>query len=79
MYLRDMVERYMPKRTLRSIDALLLKVPRFKNKTLGTRTFAYAAASLWNCLPVEIRPAHNINNFKSLLKTRLFKLAYNIL
>ena len=38
VYLRDMVERYMPNRALRSSNALLLKVPRFRNKTLGART-----------------------------------------
>ena len=51
VYLRDMVERCMPSRPLRSSGALLLKAPRFKNKTLGARTFAYAAASIWNSLP----------------------------
>ena len=69
----------MPKRTLRSSDALLIKVPRSKNKALGNRTFAYAAVSLWNSLQVEIRAADNINSFKSSLKTHLFKLAYSIL
>ena len=69
----------MPKRSLRSSNALLLKVPRFKNKTSGARTFAYAAASLWNILPLEIRALDNINGFKSLLKTHLFKLAYDIM
>ena len=54
-------------------NALLLKVPRFKNKTLGARTFGYAAASLWNFLPLEIRAVENIDSFKSSLKTHLFK------
>ena len=50
VYLQEMVERYMPNRTLRSSNALLLKVPSFKNKTLGARTFANATGSLWNSL-----------------------------
>ena len=79
VYLRDMAERYMPNRTLRSSNALLLKVPRFKNKTLGARTFGYAAASLWNSLPLEIRAIDNIDSFKSSLKTHLFKLAFDIM
>ena len=79
VYLRGMVERYMPNRTLRSSNALLLKVPRFKNKTLGARTFAYAAASLWNSLPLEIRAIDNTDSFKSSLKTHLFKIAYDIM
>ena len=58
----------MHNRTLRSSNVLLLKVPRFKNKTLGARTFAYAAATLWNSLPLEIRAIDNIDSFKSSLK-----------
>ena len=54
-------------------------VPRFKNKTLGARTFAYAAASLSNSLPFEIRSVDNIDHFKSSLKTHLFKLAYDVM
>ena len=69
----------MPNRTLRSSNALLLKVPRFKNKTLGAKTFAYAAASLWNSLPLEIHAIENIDSFKSSLKTHYFKLAYDIM
>ena len=74
-----MVEKYIPKRTLRSSNVLLLKVPRLKEKTLGTRPFAYAAACPWNSLPVEIFDVDNINCFTSSLKTHLFKLPYNIL
>ena len=61
MYLRDMLERYMPTRALRPNNALLLKVPRFKNKVSVARTFAYAADSLWNSLPMEIRAANKID------------------
>ena len=59
--------------------AKLLKVPPFKNKTLGARTFAYAAASLWNSLLLEIRAIDNIDSFKSSLNAHLFKLAYEIM
>ena len=65
VYLRDMVERYIPPRALRSCNALLLKVPCFNNKTVGARTFAYDAASLWNSLPLEIRAIDNIDSFKA--------------
>ena len=79
MYLRDMVERYITKRILKSSNVLLLKVPRFKTKTSGTRTLAYAATSHCNSLPMEIRAVDNIDSFKSSLKTHFFKLAHNIL
>ncbi len=79
VYLRDMMERYMPNRPLRSSSALLLKVSRFKNKTLGARTFVYAAVSLWNSLPLEIRAIDNIETFVSSLKTHLLKVVYDIM
>ncbi len=69
----------MPNRPLRSSSALLLRVPRFKNKTLGARTFAYAAVSLWSSLPLEIRATDNIETFESSLKTHLLKLVYDII
>ncbi len=69
----------MPSRPLRSSSALLLKVPRFMNKALGARTFAYAAASLWNSLPLEIRAIDIIETFKSSLKTHLFELANDVM
>ena len=65
----------MPYRTLRSSNALLLKVPHFKNSTLGARAFAYAAASLGNSLPFEIRSVDIIHHFVWSLMTLLFKLA----
>ena len=77
MSLQELMERYMPKRTLRLSDALL-KVPRFKKKTLGARTFAYAAASLWDSLSLEICAIDNIGSFKWSLKTHLFNLAFDI-
>ena len=46
----------------------LLKVPFFKSKALGTGTFAYAAASLCNSVPLEIRAVDNINSFKIVVK-----------
>ena len=51
MYSQEMLERYIPKRTVRLSNALQLKVPCFKNKTLGVKTFGYAVASLWNSIP----------------------------
>ena len=50
MYLRYMVERLIPRTTLRLSNVLLLKVPGFKNKTLSARTFGHAADDLWNRL-----------------------------
>ena len=56
----------------------LLKVPRTKRKTLGTRCFSYYAPTEWNKLPTDIRMDKSIESFKSKVKTFLFKSAYNV-
>ena len=78
-YLQEMIKWHVPRRTLRSSSALLLKVSRCRYKTLGTRYFRYPGPTLWNDLPLKIRSAKDINCFKSLMKTHFFRLAYNLL
>ena len=61
-------------RNLRSTqDTFMLQIPPYKTKvTLGDRSFLCAAPRLWNKLPLEIRKAPSLDNFKSKLKTHLF-------
>ena len=60
-----------------SNGGILLKYVHFKTyKTLGDRSFVVAAPNLWNNLPLEVGRAPNIDNFKKLLKTFLFKKAF---
>ena len=62
----------------RSNDQLLLSQPKFKSlKTLGDRAFISAAPNLWNSLPNDIRSAKTVDHFKKLVKTHLFKIAFN--
>ena len=73
-----MVELYAPDRALRSASQNLLVVPRGKHCQYGMRTFAMAAATLWNSLNVRdrgnrIRGSPSLESFKSNLKTLLFK------
>ena len=77
-YLCNMVELYAPDRVLRSASQNLLVVPRGKHCQYGLRTFAMAAATLWNSLNVRdrsnrIRGSPSLESFKSNLKTLLFK------
>ena len=77
-YLCNMVELYAPDRVLRSASKNLLVVPRGKHCQYGMRTFAMAAATLWNSLNVRdrgnrIRGSPSLESFKSNLKTLLFK------
>ena len=72
-----MVELYAPDRALRSASQNLL-VPRGKHSQYDMRTFAMAAATLWNSLNVRdrgnrIRGSPSLKSFKSNLKTLLFK------
>ena len=77
-YLCNMVELYASDRVLRSASQNLLVVPRGKHCQYGMRTFAMAAATLWNSLNVRdrsnrIRGSPSLESFKSNLKTLLFK------
>ena len=55
-----------------SSSEILVKPPGCKTlATLGDRAFMVAGPKLWHALPVNIRNANNVDNFKSLLKTYL--------
>ena len=68
-----------PRYNLHSASGLILKYPSLKlKKTLGDRAFSSAAPNLWNNLPLHIRLKDNFERFKSLLKTHLFRLAFDM-
>ena len=69
-----MVELSALDRALRSASQNLLVVPRGKHCHYGMRTFAMAAATLWNSLNVRdrgnrIRGSPSLESYKSNLKT----------
>lgn len=61
-------------RTLRSSSTLLLTPGPRTNTRYGDRAFSVIAPALWNKLPAFIHCAPSVSQFKSLLKTYLFKL-----
>lgn len=77
-YLTDLLQPYIPSRSLRSTNFNLLQVPRTRLKTRGDRAFSVVGPKLWNDLPFHIRTAPTLSVFKSTLKTYLFSLAFNI-
>ena len=77
-YLFDLISVKKTRYILRSLQAPVLNRPRTNRRTIGDSSFAAAAPTLWNALPQEIRQCQNINVFKCLLKTHLFRLAYNV-
>ena len=77
IYISDLVSKYEPTRTLRSADKHLLTPLETKLVTEGGRSFAHRAPFLWNQLPLEIKRATSVGNFKNLLKTHYFRMAFN--
>ncbi|KAF7641542.1 hypothetical protein LDENG_00278210 [Lucifuga dentata] len=75
-YLSELLHPYTPSRSLRSSSAVLLSDPPFRLSTMGVRAFSCSAPRLWNSLPLHIHQLDSIMQFKSQIKTHLFKLAY---
>jgi hypothetical protein len=72
-YLSELVQIYRPSRELRSLDALLLQVPKYKLSTYGKRSFMIFGPTTWNSLPVKLRHIQSLPTFKKHLKTYLFQ------
>ena len=63
-------------RRLRSASLNTLKVPRTRT-TYGSRSFTSAGPTVWNSLPPHLRdPTLTLSQFKTDLKSHLFRLAY---
>ena len=76
-YLVQLLHHRNVTRTLRSgSSSELLFVPTSTTVTHGDRCFAVASAILWNNLPVSLRIAKCLTQFRSQLKTHLFKVAF---
>ena len=77
-YMCELVSLRRPSRTLRSCSQLLLDVPLSRLKSYGDCAFCVAGPRLWNGLPEEIRKSSSLENFKSSLKTYLFRVAFSV-
>ena len=75
LYISELLEKYVPCRTLRSENKLLLQ-ERISNSSWGDRSFAIAAPKLWNELSMELKSAQSVDSFKKLLKTHLMNAAF---
>ena len=75
-YLSGLLHPYLPVRSLRSSNSLLLKVQKTRTKSYGDRAFQNSAPKLWNSLPISIRQCETLTSFKSDLKNHLFKESY---
>ena len=73
-HLADILQIHTPSRTLRSTAGTRkLKIPLFKKKYSGQRSFSYQGPVTWNNLPLSTR---TYSSFKSQLKTHLFSQTF---
>ena len=80
-YLLDLISTQQPSfyYLRRNDNGRLLERPSVKTKkTLGDRTFQVAAPFLWNKLPRSAREATNLESFKILIKTFLFRESFQL-
>ena len=71
-YLSELLHVGVINRTLRSSEAKVLVVSRYNYVYSGNRAFSVCAPKLWNDLPVYVRKAESLTEFKKVLKTHLF-------
>ena len=75
-YLSELLQRKASLRTTRSTNMELLAVPDFRLE-LSRKTLNFAAPTVWNTLPIEIRRRLSPTVCKTELKTYLFNAAYS--
>jgi len=75
-YLCDLIKYRSASRDLRSLNDVLLDVPRCKS-SIGSRAFVVSAPKLWNNLPSDVRTCTSLTSFKTKLKTYLFSDAFS--
>ena len=68
-YISELLVPYVPTRSLRSANKMLLVIPRSNLVNRGDRAFSVAAPKLWNQLPLRIKQAPSLSIFKTRLKT----------
>ena len=77
-YLSDLLHLYTPSWQLRSsADTRVFRIPSFRTKSSGQRSFSYQVPTTWNKLPASIRHACSVSSFKSFLKTFLFSKTFS--
>ena len=75
IYVQELLKKYKPARNLRSSAQLRLQ-SSISSTQYGRRSFSSAASELWNDLPLHVKNFQTLAQFKSLLKSYLFTLAF---
>jgi hypothetical protein len=76
-YLKELLNKYIPSRSLRSETENILLVPKTHYVSTQKRAFGVRAPAEWNHLPCHLRHIDNVDAFKTALKTYFFKMAYD--
>ena len=74
--LSDLLEAYVPVRSLRFVTQGVLVVPKSFNSTYGDRACSVAGPKVWNNPPVNIRTTSFLDSFKRKLKAHFFQDAF---
>ena len=61
---------------IRKTQVIHLNVPKTSRVTFQSRSLEVAGPKLWNDLPIQLRQESDVDNFKKMLKTLLFKRAH---
>ena len=72
-YLSELLTIYEPRTGLRSEQKIKpLIIPKTRLVTYGDRAFSHIGPVLWNDLPLNVKTATSLENFKSKLKSYMF-------
>ena len=71
-YIRELLQIYVPNRSLRSSNDDSKLITPVVHRKIGKQSFEYAAPAFWNSLPQAIRSSDTFASFRSNLKTHLF-------
>ena len=77
-YLLEMVTSQPPHtRGLRSSSKGTLYATRSRTEFVHCSSFKSMGLQIWNNLPINIKNSHNIDTFKTRLKTHLFRISHH--
>ena len=77
-YICELIKIKTSLKSLRSADDIVLESPVSRLRAFGDSSFGVAGPRLWNQLPKSIRHAPSVKCFKTLLKSYMFRVAYNL-
>ena len=77
-YLADLLKKRENRSSLRSSSVKSLEEPLISRLMLSNRCFSFCAPRLYNNLPIDIQNENGLDKFKQLLKTHIFRKAYDL-